>query len=241
MIKVEKGPEPEVLRELRESMLTPGLSPKEQFDELKGDDKREVTERLIQDQGGLCVYCMSRIPVPLTNRDPGIIETSIEHFIPLELPDNQDVGQALDYQNMFAVCHGNMRKRKKGIRRTRGKSDLTCDKHRENDAFRKIDPLREDTLETIFYKMNGEIDAKDPDIKYDLTVTLNLNCPTAPLVNERKAALDSLLEKLGKVDDADLLEYCKTRLDAFCGESDSKTPYVGILIWYLRSLISALS
>ena len=239
MIAAKKGQEPEGLKQLREGKLTAGLSPKEQFDELKNPLKKEVLDCLLQDQGGLCVYCMSRIPVPLGKRDPGIVATSIEHFIPLDLPGGKDVGQALDYQNLFAVCHGNMKSRKSGVRRAK-MDDLTCDKHRGNAAFRKIDPLRGETMETIFYKMTGEIDAEDPDIQYDLTVTLNLNCPNSPLVRERQAALDSLLADVGVVDNADLLEYCKSRLEAFCEEGNPKTPYVGILMWYLRSLISAL-
>ncbi len=38
----------------------------------------------------------------------------------------------------------------------------------------------------------------------------------------------------------DLLEYCRYRLEVFENEVDIKTPYVGIIIWYLRDMIRAL-
>ncbi len=55
---------------------------------------------------------------------------------------------------------------------------------------------------------------------------MNLNCPSALLVAERKAALDALLMDLGNLPEQ---------------EENPKTPYVGILLWYLRTMLEALS
>lgn len=74
-------------------------------------------------------------------------------------------------------------------------------------------------------------------MKKDLIETLNLNCPTAPLIAERKAALDGLIEDMGELEEENLQTYCEEMLENFQNEEDEKTPYVGILIWYLQSMI----
>ena len=65
----------------------------------------------------------------------------------------------LDYNNLLAVCNGN-----RAARGTRRKNDLTCDAHRENEEFIKINPCKPETLETIFYSLDGKIDATDADL-----------------------------------------------------------------------------
>lgn len=83
------------------------------------------------------------------------------------------------------------------------------------DRERKIDPRRRETLQTIFYRVDEEIDAKDPDVQFDLVKTLNLNSSSAKLREERKAALDALIADLGTVELEDLHSYCIDRLGAF--------------------------
>lgn len=174
-------------------------------------------------------------------KDPGISGTTIEHFIPVEPKDGRNVGQALDYHNLFAVCHGQVKRRMKGMRRARTTDDLTCDKHRKNTEFRKINPCKKETLQTIFYTPDGSIDASDPDVRFDLVNTLNLNCASAPLIAERRATLDALIDEIGKVEEKDLHIYCTELLNAFLDERDPKTPYVGILIWYLKTIVQQLA
>ena len=239
MIEVKKGSEPDALKKLREECLEAGLSPKEAFGMLRNPLKEQVIECLKRDQGQLCVYCMSRIP--REDKDLGIPGQTIEHYIPLEPEDGRDVGQGLDYQNLFAVCHGNTKRHERGMRRTSSKKDLTCDKYRGNIEFKKINPCRPETLQTIFYTIDGKIGASDPDIEFDLIDTLNLNCVSSPIISERKAALDELIGNIGKVEENYLHKYCTDILEAFTNEQDSKTPYVGILIWYLQSMIAALA
>ena len=230
MIEIIKGIEPEGLKELREDSMLSDLSPKEMFAELKNPLKARVIESLRHEQGQLCVYCMSRIP--REDKDPGIAGTTIEHFIPIDSLDRCNAELALEYNNLFAVCHGNVKKRI---------NDLTCDKHRGNTEFRKIDPRKKETLQTIFYTLDGRIDASDPDVRFDLVNTLNLNCASAPLITERKAALDALINEIGKVEEKYIHSYCIEILNEFMDEKDSKTPYAGILIWYLQTMIAALA
>lgn len=236
MIPVSKGNEPIELKELRESVKNEGLTPKEEFDRLRNPLKSEVLQVLKRDQGQLCVYCMCKIP--REDKDLGIPGETIEHYIPLSPEDGRNVRQALDFQNLFAVCHGNTRAHCRGERRTSSEETLTCDKHRHETEFRKIDPLDAETLKSITYSLDGRIDATDPDVRYDLVVTLNLNCEASPLIGERKAALDSLIGLIGsEIGKESFLSSCTELLEGFRNETDPKTPYAGILIWYLKDMI----
>ncbi len=82
MIFVKKGDEPEGLKELRDECKDMGLSPKESYRMLMNPLKKEVLDCLIREQGQLCVYCMCRIP--RDDKEIGIADPTIEHFIPLE-------------------------------------------------------------------------------------------------------------------------------------------------------------
>ena len=241
MIPVKKGAEPAKLKTLREEAALKKLSPESAYDTLKNPEKREVLEALKRDQGQLCVYCMCRIP--RSDKSPGIAGETIEHFIPLDRDDGRDIGQGLDYNNLFAVCHGNVRARKKGERRVNSMKTMTCDKHRQNTEFRKINPCNAESLQSISYSMDGRITASDTDVLYDLTKTLNLNCEASPLIGERKAALDSLVEEIGKIGNEPtekLHSFCDMMLKGFLSETNPKTPYAGVLIWYLQDMLNKL-
>lgn len=229
----KKDPPPELVK-LQEWAKENNLSPKNAYDTLQNPQKEQVRKQLVEEQGGLCAYCMCRIPEKKSEITTHI---KIEHIIPRNPVDRRDVGQGLDYNNFLAVCYGN--EGTSGDRKIR-KEDLTCDAHRKNTEFRKINPIRPETLESIVYNMNGEISATDQDVDYDLQKTLNLNSPTAPRLAERKAALDALVDDIGALDGDELLSYCQTILSGFEAESSKKTPYVGILIWWLKSLIHGL-
>ena len=95
-------------------------------------------------------------------------------------------------------------------------------------------------MKTIFYTMDGKIASTDPDVEFDLVDTLNLNCSFSPIISERKAVLDALIEQLGEVEEDNLHNFCVNRLKVFLNEREVKTPYVGVLIWYLKSMIQAL-
>lgn len=234
MIAIRKGNEPDGLAQLREKARERGLSPAKAYALLKNPLKQEVRDKLVEEQGQLCAYCMCKIP--RSDVDPVITPVIIEHVISRNTADGRDAGQGLDYNNFVAVCHGN-----KASRGTRTILDLTCDAHKGNDEFRKINPCIPETLNSIIYTLDGRIDATDPDVKIDLLHTLNLNCPSSPLVAERKSALDSLIESLSDIPDKDQGAFCSTVLDELNAETNPKTPYAGILIWYLKSLIPEMN
>lgn len=233
MIEIKKYPEPAGLKALREKAELKGLSPEKAYQKLKDPLKSTVRDSLVSEQGQLCAYCMCRIPRPDVGADAAPI--IIEHVVPRNPEDGRDVGQGLDYRNLLVVCHGN--RGKKGNRRF---IDLTCDAHRGNIEFRKVHPCKKDTIASVTYNIEGKIDAADEDVRFDLVDTLNLNCLSAPLIGERKEALNALIAELGEVPEEEMLLYCRSRLAEFENESNPKTPYAGILIWYLTTMVQAL-
>lgn len=234
MIPIQKNAEPIGLTQLRQITINANCSPDVAYNKLQNPLKAEVRDSLVNEQGGLCAYCMCKIP--RTDVDPGITHIIVEHVTARNLPSGLNLGQGLDYSNLVATCNGN--------RASHGKrklADFTCDAHKGNIEFKKVNPCKPESLTTILYTINGEIDATDSDVKFDLIDTLQLNCPTSPLITERKSALDSLIADIGTIEDNDLLPYCKEILSAFRLETTTKTPYVGILMWYLQTIVDAFS
>lgn len=237
MIKVTKGTEPDRLKNLRERCIREGLSDGEAYKKLKNPLKSQVRNQMIGEQGQLCAYCMCRIP--RADVEEGIAPIKIEHIDPRNPSDRHSNGQGLAYSNLLAVCNGNATR--KDSAHPHSHEQLTCDAHKGNIEFRKINPCDENTLSSIFYDIEGNIFAKDEDVQFDLVSTLNLNCEDSPLRSERESALGELIEDMSQIDSENLLEYCKMTKEAFLQENNPKTPYVGILLWYLEDLEKALS
>lgn len=218
MIEIQKSKTP---RKLEEYKRKKGAS----YPDMDKPVREEVLDSLMNEQGHLCAYCMRRIPegrkLPI-----GVSSVTIEHWIPQNPESKEDVGQGLDYRNMFAVCAGN-----------RGCGDinnLTCDAKRKNTKL-TVNPCVAHTLEGISYKSNGEIYSSDPEINKDLNDTLNLNCQTISLPQTRLGALNVFLADIKKQHPTgDVKLYCRRRLEELKQPKDQKIPYVGILIDWLE-------
>ena len=180
------------------------------------DWKAIVLNRLIQEQGCICAYCMCRIP------EKGK-KATIEHIDPQSATSEE---KALDYRNMLAVCNGN--------RDAHNDKEKSCDAHRKNAPL-SVNPLKSDTLSSLKYLSNGEITASDDAIKKDLCDTLNLNCSERRIPENRKAALTAYLRVfVAKHPTGDIKESCRRELEKYQQESP-KMPYVGIILdWLTR-------
>lgn len=115
---------------------------------------------------------------------------------------------------------------------------FTCDKKRGNAAL-TINPLDLATLETIHYSSDGRIESTDKVINDDINTRLNLNCSSeaVTLPQNRKSVLDAIQADVLS-QDGDLLQNCIDQLHMWESESDPKTPYIGIGIWWLRDQIA---
>ena len=151
MIRIKKGREPGKLLWYRQQ---DGAS----YEQMDKEVREELIDQLLREQGHLCAYCMSKIPES-RNLPSGVPAVTIEHWLPRNPDDKLDIGQGLDYKNMFAVCSGN--------RGCGCEEKLTCDARKGNDAI-KVNPCDESTLRGITYKSNGIIQSSDPVIDEDL-------------------------------------------------------------------------
>ena len=128
-----------------------GVEPR--YDDLRKEKKyHDVKVALIEEQYGLCCYCMSRIED---------YNSHIEHFIPQSLDYTKD----LEYTNIMVSCDGY-----KG-------NHLNCG-HKKEDYYdeRLISPLEADCEGNFKYSIKGEITASESNIRGKKTIErLNLD------------------------------------------------------------------
>lgn len=218
MIEIKKGREPGKLLRYRQQV---GAS----YEQMDKEVKEELLEKLLEEQGHICAYCMRRIPERRV-LPAGVHPVTIEHWFPRNPDDREDIGQGLNYRNMFAVCSGN-----RGCGNEEG---LTCDAHRGNKPI-KVNPCDADTLRGITYTSSGRIQSSDPEIDEDINEKLNLNSESISLPENRKQVLQALIDDVRKKCGAgDISLYCRRKLEQIRGAGDPQMPYVGILIWWLE-------
>lgn len=220
MIKIKKNPEPVELVQYRR---LPGATYQDMHGARTGRDRRDgspedvytvVLDNLIREQGCICAYCMCRIP------EKGKSAT-IEHIQPQSVSSDL----ALNYRNMLAVCDGN--------RNSHSNAHKTCDAHR-GDSPLSVNPLLPETIVDIKYHSDGTIYSDNASVQNDLDVTLNLNCKERRLPENRKSALDQLLQEIRKKHPTgSIKQYCQAKLDEYQIEFPH-SPYVGILIYWLE-------
>lgn len=122
--------------------------------------KKEIRSSLIQEQKGLCAYCMRK----LINDGK---HTSIEHWFPL----SKDSELALSYGNMMGVCDGG--RAWKGS----GRRILSCDANKSDEEAITINPYNRYHMSKIAYKSDGTIYTEpfDKALEDDINNTLALN------------------------------------------------------------------
>jgi uncharacterized protein (TIGR02646 family) len=135
-------------------------------------DEKNLRKILLDEQGYICCYCMSRINCE---------NSKIEHF----KPQSKYKELQLDYKNLFIVCKGG-----------EGSKEQFCDTKKGNSELSKIELLK-DIENFIYYKKSAnyiEIYSNDSEINSDLNEILNLN--VSILKSNRKEKWDEILKKL---------------------------------------------
>ena len=135
-------------------------------------DKNNLRKILLENQGYICCYCMSRINCQ---------NSKIEHF----KPQTKYRELQLSYKNLFVACKGG-----------EGSKEQFCDTKKGDKELNKIN-LLENIESFIKYKKSFEsvtIYSDDKQIDLDLNEILNLN--SSILQKNRKAKLDEVLKKL---------------------------------------------
>lgn len=201
-----------------------------------GCNKADIRDKLLEEQGHLCAYCMRRI-----YKDT----MKIEHWYPENRLTDRE---CLDYENMLGCCSGH----NDG---DSGRND-TCDTHKGNTII-GIDPRKSEHIARIRYNSkNGKIlSDNDPvsvkhcgetgityedetTLQKDIDKTLNLNEHTHYLMQNRKAVLDevkrflSKKKKEGNWSKKDIKRMIQNYEQP--DENGKKKPYAGIVVWYLK-------
>lgn len=147
MIYIVKKHEPRELTEYRESESSTGVRPT--YDSMSSDLHEYVLSKLVEEQGGLCAYCMCRIPE--TDKKTGsTLKCTIEHIEPQSLTrGTENLKKELEYSNFLAVCSGN-----------ENRGALCCDKSRGNKKL-FLTPLNPECNHLIQYSLSGKIQAAE--------------------------------------------------------------------------------
>lgn len=189
------------------------------WDELH--EKVELRRQLVQDQRGLCAYCMRRIhpdPVPEDL-------TRIEHINPRATHPEK----TFSWANLVACCdHG----------RGKPRCEQTCDWRKSAHELSALDVLKPQGIR--YGKATGRIGSSHAAVEQDLTKVLNLNHDM--LCRGRKAALGDVAQELNRRLKRGE-KWKPSQLTTFLANLRSQEvapEFLGILEWYVnRKLIQA--
>lgn len=174
MKAIKKGQEP---RSLTKHRQTPHCD----YGNYRSKEKETLRGALVQEQGGLCCYCMSRITAR-SETMPLSATMKIEHW---QCQENYPLRQ-LDYANLLGACLGGegMPKAHQHCDTRKGQQDL---------KFNPAEPAH-GIQERIRYDPDGTIASRDEEFNRQLSEVLNLNLER--LKNLRKGVVDALAEWL---------------------------------------------
>jgi uncharacterized protein (TIGR02646 family) len=168
MKQIIKRKEPPSLTTYRASITKKDLESLEKFDTSPSTVKDDLRNKLIEEQGFICCYCMDRV---------GFMHSKIEHFKPRSLFR----GEQLDYSNLFVACLGG---------EGRSKNKQHCDTKKGQDVLENIHLLT-NIEKDISYKKDGFIYSTNTNIDKELDEVLNLNYET--LKTNREDALKQFI------------------------------------------------
>lgn len=181
MKRIIKNKEPRRLIEYRNQFSKEELENDKLYNDFPYKDKEdcEIDEKnlrrvLLEEQGYICCYCMSRIDCD---------DSKIEHF----KPQTKYRKLQLDYKNLFVACKGG-----------EGTFEQFCDTAKKDKELKKIN-LLENIEKNIKYRVKRrdiEIYSYDSDIEFDLNEILNLNANI--LKKNRRQKYDAVLNSLKK-------------------------------------------
>ncbi|PTP19729.1 TIGR02646 family protein [Vibrio splendidus] len=137
--------------------------------------KDDIRQKLLEEQGHLCAYCMARIKIG---------NMKVEHFAPQSLFPIQQ----LQYSNMLGCCKGN---------EGSPKPSHTCDTKKGNLILKYSPSISTHHIDSrVTYSGSGRILSRSEDFDSQLNTVLNLN--QSRLKENRVAALEAVVADLGR-------------------------------------------
>ena len=187
MKQIVKIKEPSSLAQYRASCSKEELENSKKYETAPQNVLKDLREQLLEEQGYICCYCMSRIDIDYTK---------IEHFKPRSLFRRNQ----LDYSNLFIACCGKKidKKEFKSCKTPNKKylqKEFYCDTKKDNKILNYIN-LLSIVEQNITYQKDGLISSENEGINQELNQTLNLNYED--LKRNRKDTLNQLIIELNK-------------------------------------------
>lgn len=223
---IKKGKEPQLLIAKRNTQGSIYESPEKAWQ-----------DKLLEEQGHICAYCMGRISLERKNGKPCI---EIEHYLSRKLHPKLD----LRWKNMIGVCNGQL-----GLE---AHCDKTKGKENNKGIFIKgkangevklniLNPLAINKSERIItYSTSGEIlpNTKDEDLSQKITEDLNciLNLNDKNLKLARKQVIDLAKENLKRNNPTGTwtVKEIEKEIEIWNNQKDGKyKPFCQAAIWYL--------
>jgi uncharacterized protein (TIGR02646 family) len=210
MRNISKGKEPRAWQKHR-------CTPHANFDNDTAA-KQKLRESLVNEQRGLCCYCMQRI------RAEGA-EMKVEHWACFDLYPNL----RMTYTNFLGACQGNEGRRL---------AEQYCDTRKgDNSLSRNPSVLAHNVEGVIKYLANGRIESSDANFDLEINNVLNLNF--AVLVNLRKGVLDALKASMSKPGSWDAPALRKKISDwRGIGSSGELRPFCQVVVYYLEKKLA---
>ena len=165
----------------------------------------ELKESLLQEQGYICCYCMSRISAE---------QMRVEHFRPRRYTES-----VMAYDNLMAACSGISNQHRH------------CDTNKADQEI-SINPTDHRCETIISYSSNGKIRFLE-EYRADIEDTLNLNNPI--LIANRKAALDATLDLLKRANRGFSTGSLEKTLAKFQAKDEGGrySPFCQVILWWL--------
>ena len=166
MKQIIKTKEPPTLTTYRASISKEDLKNLEKYENAPKDVLDDLRKQLLEEQGYICCYCMSRIDYPYTK---------IEHFQPRSMYREKQ----LDYSNLFVSCCGKKINKSlfhdcKTPKKKYLEKDLYCDTKKGKQELNHI-KLLINIQSSLEYKKDGSIFSLNSNITMELDEVLNLN------------------------------------------------------------------
>ena len=234
--------EPKILREYRQ--LHPNAT-WEAFHQHRHNGYKEVKERIIQDQHGLCAYCETTLMRAMVEGQ--VDDFRVEHFYPKVGTQNNGHNYHLDWHNLLGVCHGGSQPDvPNALRRFSQKPiDRSCDVLKGSKDLSKVilNPLEIPMARLwCFSEYDGTmyVDSRscpeELQDKAERTIEeLNLNAPR--LCHMRKEVIEKISAELADLvaDGMGIEEATETLAVAFLAPDEKGycLPYFSTIRWYL--------
>jgi len=195
---IEKGCSPPFFEQFKNDFVKLNNKSATYADITKKDEYYDLKFHILNEQFGLCCYCMKEI-------DMNDNTCHIEHFIPQSIEPRK----AMDYDNLLVSCDGFYNNRE------------NCGHKKGNwySEFYTISPLAPDCELLFKYNINGNImPENDNDLRAKETIN-NLDLDSHLLQRARKRAIFCALKEVDERKQQIINEYsnpCEGRLPAFC-------------------------